>query len=295
MFDKHKVITLVNMVVEHGAGYTEKKIGHAMPDEPGIIIKSFGCTPEALPFAQELCIYIESNSNLSKIFTSQNYNLGMLYTPVTPGSLVEWLYNRSVNSNTESTVELLEKFISQAFTPANQIISVSGIEVTEKINIIDDIQLVPINELGQGFQKHASSPKKIHGLPGHSGSYVADEKFPKCAIIKPIRLKTTIDNKEDRERASKHSDYSILNDICDFFFLYNNTISLPFSSWIEIEEWVPCLSNKMSGMTTTGVEISPGRNTQFRQEDWDLIRPIYEKFLQLPTNHAMSIKVSLKR
>jgi hypothetical protein len=105
------------MFVEHGAGYNENKIDHAMPDEPGIIIKSFGYTPEALPFAQELCNYIESNNSLSKIFTSQNYNLGMVYTAVTPWSLVEWLYNRSVNSNSESTVKVLEKFISQAFTP----------------------------------------------------------------------------------------------------------------------------------------------------------------------------------
>jgi hypothetical protein len=65
----------------------------------------------------------------------------MLYTPVSLGCLVGWLYSRSVNSNTESTIELLEIFKSQKFTPPNQIVSVSGIEITEKINVIDDIQL----------------------------------------------------------------------------------------------------------------------------------------------------------
>lgn len=295
MIDKEKIESLVNKIIKNGAGYEIRRIEHAMPDEPDVLLNEFRHSEKATPFIIELMRYIIECKYLSEVFDHKLYNLGMIYVNVIPEKLIEWLVTRSKATDTKLTVDYLDKFLAQKYTPALQVVSVSGITISEEVCIGPNIKLVHIDSLMHSHQKYASAPKKIKDLPTSNLSYIADEKYPKCALIKKVKLDTVVTEKTKQSNNNDVGNYSELEEICDFLTLYKNTTALAFNRWVDIEHVVPCTNNQLKGMNGGMVEIHYKRETLISQNIWDSMLPTYKKYLNFPTQDKKIIRSALSR
>ncbi len=288
MIDIKRINSLVENIISNGTLSNPKISANE-------VINPFVINNNALPFVFELRKYIVSCKSLANVFDSNNlYNLGTHYVNITPDNLITWLVTQSILNGIETSACKLERFITEGYTSAAQILSVSGVTVNEEINIDKNIKLVPIQSLDKSYQSFVNSPKMIaHGYYG--GTYTADEKHPKCALIRKIKLDSIVTEKTRDSSNNSINDFSDFMMICSFLTLHKNTTALPFYSWIDIEDHVPCTVGQLKAMKGEGVEIFPRNETLFNQNDWDNLLPLYRKFIALPDKDKTIIINTLSR
>ena len=240
-----------------------------------------------------LIVHLQSNTLIVENFDSCMINTGSGFSSIALDSLGKWLVSYSYDHNINETIKSLNDYLKISDMPGVAILAVSGIVPKEKIQISDNIDLVPFESLPSSRIKEELYPDILKQEVFFISPSVNNYNPPKAALIKRIKLSP----KSYREEKTnvKKIDYSDLFEACMFLTLYSNATPVPATYWSEPEEHVPCkdiLDNSVS--FPSFLELS--RNDRpITTYDWDRLKPLYQKFMTLSQQDRDHLKIPIQR
>jgi len=218
-----------------GAVYIHEKVEHAAPNQPKGTIPKFSYDNRVKLQITALLHHIQSTPSISKVFDNKQYNYGGISYTMLPESLLEWLVMQSQVLGANNVLNNLNYFLKLGYTPANQVLAMSGLTVQKKIIITNGISIVPIQECSASRMRIEASPKNVASPSPMGGTLVTDEKFAKVVVLKSIKLQTITGNQYDFPETKD----TTLDEFCSFLTLLDQFSPMKFNSWFEIADWVP--------------------------------------------------------
>lgn len=238
--------------------------------------------------------HLQSNESIVENFENCMINKGCGSSSISIHSLGRWLITYSLQHNIEQALKSLNDYIKSSYAPALAVLAVSGIIPREKIQISDDIELIPFDSLPPSHIKEELYPKILQqGLYFISPS-VNSYNPPKAALVKRIKLSPK-SYKKDKDHTLPREDLSDLFNACLFLTLFSDSTPVPYTSWIELEEQVPCkeiLDNEVS--FPSYIDLSR-EDREIIPYHWDKLKPLYEMFMTLSQKDKDHLKIPIQR
>jgi hypothetical protein len=193
----------------------------------------------------ELQSFVREESAFA-IFDEQMFNQGNSWSRINLWSLLRWLLYTTLDSGVDTAIGSLEKFLASEFTPALEVLAVSGIEVDEPIALTPTLRLVPFSSLPASYTKHQLDPPLLKpenlrqlGLDPIALSPYQERRSPTAAITKQVKLSPKITGPKEDRRPYISSNLE-LYEACECLTLLSGCTPLPVAHWHIVEDWVPC-------------------------------------------------------
>lgn len=238
--------------------------------------------------------HLRSNELIVANFEDCMINKGNGSSSISLQSLGRWLITYSLQHNLEQALKSLNDYLESSYTPALAILAVSGIIPREKIQISDDIELIPFDSLPPSHMKEELHPKILQqGLYFISPS-VNSYNPPKAALVKRIKLSPK-SFKKDKDYTLPREDLSDLFDACLFLTLFSDSTPVPYTSWVELEEHVPCKQILDDGVSFPSYIDLSREDREIIPYHWEKLKPLYKMFMSLSQKDKDHLKIPIQR
>ncbi len=199
---------------------------------------------------KEIIKFFESEP-LLEIFNEKLFNQGNSWNRVSFITLLGWLLYYSEINGIDNALSSLENYLKIDYTPAQEILALSGIEITEPIELSKTIKLVPFSSLPSSSLKYSFDPPflKPKNLPHISLIGTIQHIPPKAALIRDVRLspKTVKSINLDEDRTPYIPTFQSLYEACECLTLVGNSTPIPVATWHEVNEGVPFCAGFLGG------------------------------------------------
>jgi len=193
-----------------------------------------------------------------------------------------WYLWRANNiGTTQAELELNEYLDSDDLEVVN-IVWILGIDVDIKIEILDNIEIIPISKMHDSAVKEKFLQNRFKHMPYKMPT-------PSAALVS-----TSINKKSD----GLHSDAAVQNkleDICLLLNLLSNTSCLTYFSYIEVSERTPI--GPFGGYGGSGVvsDVIGDKTTKLIKEDFFEITELYNSFINLDKEDQRRFYIIINR
>ena len=241
----------------------------------------------------KLISHLESNEQIIDNFVNCKINTGRGFSSVSLSSLGQWLIIYSYENSIEKSIKSLFDYLQMSYIPGISILAISGIVVHEKIQISDDIDLMPFDDLPFSRMKEALSPYLL-GKYLIQGPMSSNYNDPKAVLIKRIKL-TPKSSKNDKIEKVSCIDCADLYDLCLFLTLHSKAAPVPITHWTEPEEQIPCKNITDDHVSFPSFLELPHNNVLFLKHEWKSLESIYQKYLCLCKEDRDHLKIPINR
>lgn len=223
---------------------------------------------------------------------------------VTYEILAKSLLYRTLEVGETQAVSELKKYIESEFIPAFNIIAISGIQVDNKVDLWNDISLIPFESVPDCIVKDLY---KATGSMIQSMAIGFRYDTPQSALIQNIKIQPktheTFDGdingfnqnlRESKLQMESITDTEELSKVYNCLSLVGNSAPMALASWTVIDEWVPC-SNMFQSFSTSIIQHDMSGTSAYKWtlQDCGNAPNIIHKYFQLNKNIKDLLKVSL--
>lgn len=217
------------------------------------------------------------------IFDGKLFNCGSQAQRVELEQIVKWLLYSTHRYGVDKTLDNLNKYFEIDGNPLYEVQLVSGIEVEQEVELIDNTWLVPFDKIPDCWQKNYYSPDS-YKFP--------DNKYcSKAAILRKTKSSPKSYHQDEGHKMLLETDIQ-LSDFCEILTLVGPSAPYPTTYWTILEEIVPLklvtgLSDRMSSLSYLVYKYEP--------EDYALAKNIVKSYLSLSGDLKNSLLLSIKR
>jgi hypothetical protein len=217
------------------------------------------------------------------IFDGKLFNCGFYAQRVDLEQIKKWLLYSTHRCGVEKTLDNLNKYIELDGNLLWEVQLVSGIEVDQEIELIDNTKLVPFDKIPDCWQKKHFSPS-TYEFP--------DNKYcSKVAILRETKASPKSFHQDESPKKLLEADIQ-LSDICEILTLVGPSAPYPTTYWTVLEEITPLkLETGFSGRTN-----SPSYHVyKYQPKDYAVAKDIVRSYLPLSENLKNSLMLSIRR
>lgn len=210
--------------------------------------------------------------------------------------LANWLVVNSKLTSIDSTINVLNNYLSMNHNEVIQVLAFSGLYIEEEIQFSKNLKLIPYNNLPLSFQKENLYPLafrpeilKRFGIPPLD-PYEGNYRAPSAAFVKEINVTPKISGGTRDEIVSN----SELIEALDFLVLIPGCSPSYSGEWNEFKESVPC--KYIVGGGSTSFLSSMGHSIyRLNPDTWEKYRELYFHYRNLSQNERDKLKTPLNR
>ncbi len=241
--------------------------------------------------------HLQTNELITSIFDNKMMCAGNGYSKIQLKSLAEWLIYNSEKTGVKETIDQFNDYLELEYTPGIAILAVSGIEINEKIQLSDKIELIPFIDLPPSKSKNALCPSFMQENPGlgRINPIFSGYNPPKAALVKKVHFHPKSYDNSKKEPDIITIDYKDLYEACDFLTLLSNTTIVPVGSWLEVDKKVPCHQMLGIGFSYSNPEVFSNIDIPFNIYEWNKIKSTYSHFTKLDQKTKNLLRITLKR
>lgn len=217
------------------------------------------------------------------IFDGKLFNCGSSALRVELGQIVKWLLYSTHRNGVEKTLDNLNKYIELDGNPLCEVQLVSGIEIEQEIDLIDNTKLVPFDKIPDCWQKDHFSPL--------SYEFPHNKYCSKVAILRKTKASPKSFHQDHHPNKFLEVDIQ-LTDICEILTLVGPSAPYPTVYWTILEEIVPLklLTGFSGGMSSLSYCVY-----KYEPKDYAFAKDIVRSYLSLSENLKNSLLLSVKR
>lgn len=251
-------------------------------------IFSFMRVADGFPQFKSLVEAIEKVSEIN-LHEGSMLNLGSTQVRFDKNTLAYWLLWRSAVNSVDQAIQELSYYFSITWNPVLEVLAISGLDTSKKLNIYDDINLVPIESLP------FSSYKVFFELEKSVPTFISfKESFFRVAIIRETKLSPQFVNESDDKKIFNADQYDLF-DICLCFSLIQDFCPVPGLKWYQLLDNVPCAQFVGSGGSSEINDISDGPNFKISKTYIDEVREIIDVFMRLKPEDKEFYRLIIRR
>lgn len=230
----------------------------------------------------ELLETIKEISEFS-VFDEKLFNCGSCAIRVNLEQIKKCILYSTYIYGAQKTLGNIDKYFELDGNPICEIQLISGIEIENEIEIIDNTNLVPFDNIPECWQKNHFSPL-LYEFP--------DNKYCSKAAIVRTRKATPKSWRQD-ERPEKSFEVDIhLYDICALLTLIGPSAPYPTTMWTLLDEIIPLrLETGLFG-NTSFISYSVYK---YESKDYVFAKDIVRSYLSLSKNLKNTLLLSIKR
>ncbi|WP_286798039.1 HEPN domain-containing protein [Pandoraea sp. 64-18] len=170
MTEKLSMRTALDLAIESGARFLELP-AHDTP-----------AGGRAVYVPQQFCEYVERLPECRE-FEGKLLNSGMGASTLQPFALANALIQRSLEQGTESAAQAFEDFFRSDYLPSVEIVMLSGVKVTEKVELMDGVFLAPIDDVPSSTVRWFLSQEARTTLKMHFPDFNSLGALPAGAVL----------------------------------------------------------------------------------------------------------------
>ncbi|TAN63297.1 hypothetical protein EPN18_02765 [bacterium] len=196
---------------------------------------------------KELLEFISSNPLLAIFNNNILFNFGSMWKAVPQEQLLRWVLYTASKQGSEKTIKKLNDFLSMDYTPATEVLAVSGIEVEDEISLPEGCRLLPFSQLPLSLSKDLLDPpnlklERFNQLTGVSNHVLQRfHKPPTAAIIRKIQLTPKYIKNEEFPLTNYQGEQTKIDlfELCECLTIIGKCAAQPVGHWHDMEGWVP--------------------------------------------------------
>lgn len=241
-----------------------------------------------------------SGEPILNIFNGKMFNTGFGANRVDFPNLVRWLLYVTSEEGVDAAVGKLESYIEIDYTPAQQYLAISGIEVGSIIELSDSIKLIPFDSIPSCAPRDYLDPPilkparlKEIGIPPAYIMTQPKPHIPKAALVKNTKLIPKYFSEEDRPVF--FDDGRQLYEACELLTLVGNSAPVPLSHWFVLDEAVPCAQFLGSGWSSPVHDLISTESYVLTDGDVKYLKATYGKYVRLEQSIKDSLRIPMLR
>ncbi len=234
-----------------------------------------------------------------EIFNNKSFNLGGgSWSGVSHESLIQWLLYSANKSGLDNVFARLEKYLSIDYTPAEEVLAISGVVVDNPTKLTDEIELVPFESLPPSLFKSRFDPATVFpNLPaGHTVDHAMSHAYkpPTAALRRRVELKPRVRNSQSHLEKLPPRDNALF-DACECLTLLVRCSPLPIVHSYELDSWIPCYGFLSTGWSAPIHDVLNSRYCQLSSDQLVSASSICKKFLELDRDVRERLRVPIQR
>jgi len=194
-----------------------------------------------------------------------------------------WVLWRANLVGGEQTQIDLDNYLDKDEVETIYTLWILGIEIEETIELLDDIKIIPIENMPNSTYKEKFSQHKVGNVVPH---FLPD---PSCAIVT-----TVLEKKSDKPNVN-HDAHSKIQDISLLLNLIDNTSCLPYFNTVEVSEKTPIGPFGGHGGSGSTYDVVGNMTTKLSRSDFTDVQSLFEKFSKFSDKEQSRFYIIINR
>lgn len=203
-------------------------------------------------------------------------------------SLADWVLAQSLSRGTEAPIRDLERFLALGYLPYSEIVALSGLYPRERVDLGEDVFLVPIRDISQ-----SAVTDQLFGIPRSLTEFTGPKNAPRpsAAIFKTVKKEPPLVADFSMGMGAPPSYYSELMEISRSFSAIGPSGWIAMAHWCQVEDWIP-LARSGSAWNMLSYEIVHDNYTELAPAE---VSAFVSQYRATPDSIKTKLRVPLDR